>query len=180
VAASSGRCERIDLAKIKLDAKCIPTPRRLLIGNPGETFFSAEIAPHLFGISSHLAVHETLDLIAVEAQERGDRKMSGKKRQDFIEEIRAKQRNTLWPEMQANSRAVDSLIFLGDRNATPVQRIGIGLFGAFFVLAGIAFIGIGRDLHSFAPLLISFAAFLLGGLVLFNSARGLGSKKTKG
>ena len=58
---------------------------------------------------------------------------------DFIEEIKAKQRNTVWPEMQANSRAADSLIFLGDRNASPIQRIGTGLFGAFFVLAGIAF-----------------------------------------
>jgi hypothetical protein len=106
--------------------------------------------------------------------------MRRKKQQDFIEEIKARQRNTVWPEMQANSRAVDSLIFKGDPNATPVQRIGIGLFGAFFVLAGIAFIGIGRDLHSVAPFLISFAAFLLGGLVLFNSLRGLRSKGTKG
>jgi hypothetical protein len=70
--------------------------------------------------------------------------MGRRRRLDFIEEIKAKQRNTVWPEMLANSRAVDSLAFLGDRNATPVQRIGIGLFGAFFVLAGIAFIGIGR------------------------------------
>jgi hypothetical protein len=31
--------------------------------------------------------------------------MHGNKRQDFIEEIRVKQRNTVWPEMQANSRA---------------------------------------------------------------------------
>jgi hypothetical protein len=74
---------------------------------------------------------------------------------DFIEEIKAKQRNTVWPEMQENSQGVDSLIFLGDRNATPVQRIGIELFGTFFVLAGIAFIGIGRDLHSIAPFLLS-------------------------
>jgi Peptidase family M3 len=44
----TGRCEKIDLAKIKLDVKCIPTSRRSLIGNPGETFFSAEIIPHLF------------------------------------------------------------------------------------------------------------------------------------
>ena len=44
----TGRCEKIDLAKIKLDAKCIPTARGSLIGNPGETFFSAEITPHLF------------------------------------------------------------------------------------------------------------------------------------
>jgi hypothetical protein len=96
---------------------------------------------------------------------------------DFIEEIKAKQRNTVWPEMLANSRAVDSLAFLGDRNATPVQRIGIGLFGAFFVLAGIAFIGIGRDLHSILPFLVSFVAFLLGGLVLFNAVRGMWSRK---
>lgn len=106
--------------------------------------------------------------------------MSRKKRQDFIAEIRAKQRNTVWPEMQANSRAVDSLVFKGDPNATPVQRIGIGLFGAFFVLAGIAFVVIGHDLHSVAYFLISFAGFLLGGLLLFNSVRGLRSKRTKG
>ena len=48
----------------------------------------------------------------------------------FIEEIKAKQRNTVWPEMQANSRAADSLIFLGDRNASPIQRIGFFIANA--------------------------------------------------
>jgi hypothetical protein len=48
VICGTGRCEKIDLAKIKLDAKCIPTARGSLIGNPGETVFSAEITPHLF------------------------------------------------------------------------------------------------------------------------------------
>jgi hypothetical protein len=106
--------------------------------------------------------------------------MRGKKRQDFIEEIRAKQRNTVWPEMQANSRAVDSLVFRGDPNATPVQRVGIGLFGAFFIMAGIAFIVIGHDRHSVVLFLVAVAWFLLGGLVLFNTVRGLRSKGTKG
>jgi hypothetical protein len=62
----TGRCEKNDLAKIKPDAECIPTARRSPIGNPGETFLSAEITRRLFFIfftSSRRDVTETVSYL---------------------------------------------------------------------------------------------------------------------
>jgi hypothetical protein len=101
---------------------------------------------------------------------------TSKKRQHFIEEIKAKQRNTVWPDTLVNSRAVDYLIFKGSKGATRLQRIGIALFGVFFMLAGVAFIGIGRESHSVLWIVISLAWFLLGMRVLINAFRGAWSK----
>jgi hypothetical protein len=99
-----------------------------------------------------------------------------KQHRHFIQDIGAKQRNTLWPDVLVNSRAVDYLVFKGSRDATRVQRVGIALFGAFFLLAGVSFIGIAHDLRSIVPLFIAAIAFLLGGRLLFNAFRGVWSK----
>jgi hypothetical protein len=102
--------------------------------------------------------------------------MSTRRQRQFIEDIEAKQKNTVWPDMLVNSRAVDYLIFRGSRDATRVQRVGIALFGAFFLLAGIAFIGIAHDLHSIVPVFIAVLGFLLGGRLLSNAFRGFRTK----
>jgi hypothetical protein len=43
VITPSGRCEKIDLAEISSEPKCMPKPRQSLISHPGAVFFKAEI-----------------------------------------------------------------------------------------------------------------------------------------
>jgi hypothetical protein len=40
----TGRCEKIDLAEILSEPKCMPKPRQSFARHPGAVFFQAEIA----------------------------------------------------------------------------------------------------------------------------------------
>jgi hypothetical protein len=55
----------------------------------------------------------------------------------FLDDVQAKQRNTVWPDTMRNGRSVDSLIWKGAPSATRVQRIGIAIFGMFFLILGL-------------------------------------------
>ncbi len=56
-----------------------------------------------------------------------------------IDEIRAKQKNTVFPDTVRNSSGVDAYFLRGDSKAPLVQRVGAWIFGALFLLAGIVF-----------------------------------------
>jgi hypothetical protein len=89
----------------------------------------------------------------------------------LIEDIRAKQKNVVWPNPLRNSRGVDELLWRGSSKATPVQRIGIALFGFCYLILAIAMIGIGKEDGSIAFYVVGIAMLLLGARVLFNSVR---------
>lgn len=68
--------------------------------------------------------------------------MSQKEKRDgssFLDNVRERQRNIVWPDTMKNGGSVDALLWKGSRDATTVQRIGIAIFGLFFLLAGIGF-----------------------------------------
>ena len=54
----------------------------------------------------------------------------------LIEDVEARQRNTLWPDAMVNSSSVDALLLKGSAKATKVQRIGIAIWGLTFVCLG--------------------------------------------
>ena len=56
-----------------------------------------------------------------------------------LEELRRRQRNTLWPDTFANSRVFYTLLWKGSPDATLVQRIGMGLLGVIYLLEGYSF-----------------------------------------
>ena len=87
----------------------------------------------------------------------------------FIEETRARQRNTIWPDPLVNSRGVDELIWNGSPNATIVQRIGVALFGLFDLGAGLVFLSFARKERSLLLVAISIGCLLLGTRVLLNA-----------
>jgi len=87
----------------------------------------------------------------------------------FIDEIRAKQRNVVFPDTVRNGRSVDAFLWFGSPNPTRVQRMGAWLVGSAFVCLGLPFIFIAaraRDAGDWAGywlvLLISLAFVLLG------------------
>jgi len=54
----------------------------------------------------------------------------------LIQDVTARQKNTLWPDAMVNSSSVDALLWRGSPNATKVQRIGIAIWGLCFACLG--------------------------------------------
>ena len=66
--------------------------------------------------------------------------MKGRRRgsdlEGFIDQIKDKQRNTVWPGPLVNSRNADQFLWKGSSNPTVVQRIAALLLGFSFMSAG--------------------------------------------
>jgi hypothetical protein len=92
-------------------------------------------------------------------------------RKAFIDELKAKQRNTVWPDPLVNSRGVDEFFWKGSPDAPLIQRIGAWLFGLFFLAGGLSLLMIARERRSWLVLMMSAAGFLLGARVFFNGFR---------
>jgi hypothetical protein len=82
-----------------------------------------------------------------------------KPEEQVVEEIKAKQRNTLWPDALLNSRSVDTYLWKGSPDAPLVQRVGAGIFGITFMLLGAGLIEVDREI---TPDRKSIAAVILG------------------
>jgi len=91
--------------------------------------------------------------------------------QEFIADIRARQSNVVWPDVVINGRRVDEPVWKGSPNATIVQRIGMGLFGFFFVALGVVMLSYGKGEGSVPAILISWVPLLLGARLLYNTFR---------
>jgi len=61
--------------------------------------------------------------------------------QDFIAEVRERQRNFVFPDTVVNGRRVTELFWKGSPDATLTQRISMGLFGLGFTVVGLAMLG---------------------------------------
>ena len=88
---------------------------------------------------------------------------------EFIDEIRARQRNIVFPDTVRNGRSVDAFFWNGSPNPTLVQRIAAWLFCSVFICLGLAFILLtarARDDHDWigygVMLLISLASVAVG------------------
>ena len=91
--------------------------------------------------------------------------------QRLVEEIKAKQSNTLWPDAIKNSRGVDEFLWKGSPNAPMVQRIGAWIFGLFFLMAGLSFLDVAYERQAPLVLVISLAFFALGTRICLNGFR---------
>ncbi len=95
--------------------------------------------------------------------------------QDLIDEIKAKQSNTVWPDTMTNSRGVDEFLWKGSPDAPLVQRIGAWIFGVTFVLLGIGFVEADREIapdrKSLAFVILGVVYFLIGVKVFLNGFR---------
>jgi hypothetical protein len=89
----------------------------------------------------------------------------------LIEEIKAQQKNTVWPDPLRNSANVDALLWRGSSDATRTQRIGILVFGIAFVLVGGAILLLAREHRSSIHLIVGLLFCALGARVTFNAFR---------
>jgi hypothetical protein len=89
-------------------------------------------------------------------------------RESLIEEIKAKQRNTVWPDAFVNSKGVDEFLWKGSPDAPLVQRVGAWIFGLTFILFGLIFVDIAYEKHFGLFGVLSIIWFLVGGKVFLN------------
>jgi hypothetical protein len=93
---------------------------------------------------------------------------SGRKKEldSYIEDVRDRQRNTVFPDTLRGARSVDELLFKGVPHAPLVQRIGVMVIALFYVIIGVAFVLMAlekRDwfLSGFAVVIFSVAGWFI-------------------
>jgi hypothetical protein len=60
----------------------------------------------------------------------------------FVDDVRARQRNIVFPDTARNGRSVDAFFWNGSLNPPLVQRIAAWMFGLFFLALGLGFVGL--------------------------------------
>ncbi len=90
----------------------------------------------------------------------------------WIEELKYRQRNIVWPDAFTNSREVLVRLWRGSRGkATLTQRVGVFLFGLMYFAAGLGWIVLAHQLGSILGLLISYLFLVLGARSCWNAVR---------
>lgn len=92
-------------------------------------------------------------------------------------EMRNRQMNVVWPGPLVNGTRVDKLVFKGSPNASPLQRIGMLIFGLHFLFIGVAFVFMGTVYHLLAVAVYSLPFFALGARILYNAFRSKNRKR---
>lgn len=89
----------------------------------------------------------------------------------YLDEVRDRQRNTVWPDTLRHSRAVDEFLWRGSSTAPLVQRIGALVFALAYVLAGAGLGAVLFDRREYGLLPVAALAWLIAGRVLMNAVR---------
>src|SRR6266446_6820751 len=95
-------------------------------------------------------------------------------RRTFIEEIRVKQKSTVWPYPLINNRRVDKFLWKGSSDAPLIQRIGAWVFGLAFLAMGALLLIVGREFAGDGGeglVIMSVGAFMLGMKIFLNGFR---------
>ncbi|MBS1805006.1 MAG: hypothetical protein JST28_16730 [Acidobacteria bacterium] len=87
---------------------------------------------------------------------------------ESIQNVRAKQSNTLWPDTLINSRGVDEFLWRGSGDAPLVQRIAAWIFGVAFVLVGIVWLDVAYTKGWILFGVLSIVWLFVGGKVFLN------------
>src|ERR1700733_9555823 len=98
-------------------------------------------------------------------------------RDSEIDEVNAKQKNTVFPDTIRNSSGVDAYFLRGDPKAPIAQRVGAWVFGALFLLCGVVFANFTLKTHSWAVAIYSIVGFLVGGRIIASAFRGIRWRK---
>lgn len=99
-------------------------------------------------------------------------------RNPYIAEVRARQRNTVWPDTLRNSRGLNELLFRGVPDAPLVQRLGVWILGLFVLFGGLCVLDIAYEKRSWQVMVFSSVFILIGVRVFLNGFRGRKSKKS--
>ena len=93
------------------------------------------------------------------------------KQDQAIEEVSAKQRNTVWPDTIRNSSSVDAFLWKGSPDAPLIQRIGAWIFGVTFILVRFGWLDAAYERHWPVFGVLSLVWIAVGGKVFLNGFR---------
>src|SRR5579862_3192270 len=91
--------------------------------------------------------------------------------QNFVDDIRAKQRNTVWPDPMVNARGMDEFLFKGSRNPATVQPVGAWIVACGFLGPGVVILGMSFKEGSLIGIGFGLACLLIGIKVFRNGFR---------
>ena len=93
--------------------------------------------------------------------------------ENLVDDVRQRQRNITYPDLIVNASGSDELMLKGSPRITRVQRVGVGIFGLFFLMAGVSIVtGIKiREEGWWIGVPIAAAFVLVGCKLLWNSVR---------
>ena len=89
----------------------------------------------------------------------------------LIEEVKARQSNTVWPDTLRNSSSVDAFLWKGSSNAPLVQRIGAWIFGLTFVLLALAMAEVAYEKRDWSFGSIAVIFLMVGARICVNGFR---------
>lgn len=92
-------------------------------------------------------------------------------REHFEEEVKVRQRNTIWPDTLRNGLSVDKLLWKGSATATPTQRVGTGIFGFAFLIAAVSFGGLAYRQRSEFLAFFTLPWIYVGSRIFLNAFR---------
>ena len=104
---------------------------------------------------------------------------TAKSTQEVVDELKARQRNLVWPDALISSRRVDEFLWRGAPDAPLVQRVGARLFGLAFTLAGIFGLIVTYEKHFIAFGILSIVCIYVGGRIFLNGFLRRGAKLAK-
>lgn len=98
---------------------------------------------------------------------------------EILKEIRRKQGATDWPETLEAGRSVDEFLWKGDPKATPVQRVGLAIFGVMFLFIFVLSIVVMVVGHDGPSIVIGLILGSLSGITGFCLARNVFRRKAQ-
>jgi hypothetical protein len=103
------------------------------------------------------------------------KKRSGRKEEldSYIDEVKDRQKNLIWPDVLRGSRSVDVFLWKGARNAPLVQRIGAVILVLAYFIVALVFVAMALDQKDWFMGLFAFGLFGLGGWFLRNAFRNV-------
>jgi hypothetical protein len=100
------------------------------------------------------------------------RHVNSKKELDsYIETVKDRQKNLLWPDVLRGGRSVDQLIWKGARDAPLVQRIGVVILAFAYLMVALVFISMSFEQRSWVEGAVAAILFGLGGWFIRNALR---------
>jgi hypothetical protein len=90
---------------------------------------------------------------------------------DYIESVKARQKNSLWPDVLRGGRSVDEFLWKGAPDAPLVQRVGTGILALAYLLVGLALVSMALEQGKWFTGAFAALIFIVAGWFIRNAVR---------